>query len=134
VSSVTPETLATLVIPARPDYLSVCRQALAGAVRGLPLSDDALEDLKLVLSEVCANAIVHGYGSEGGVIEVQFRTSDDEIELSVTDHGAGYSSDPTTAHRGMGMSLLEHLCDRYDVQPNRASGGTTVTFARALPA
>jgi anti-sigma regulatory factor (Ser/Thr protein kinase) len=134
VSPNTPETLATLVIPARPDYLSVCRQALAGAVGGIAVSDDALEDLKLVLSEMCANAIVHGYGANEGLIEVEFCTSDEEIVLTVTDHGAGFGDDLASVHRGMGMSLLEHLCDRHTIEPNRSSGGASVSFSRALPA
>jgi anti-sigma regulatory factor (Ser/Thr protein kinase) len=134
VSSNAPETVATLVIPAQPDYLSVCRQALAGAAAGVALSDDALEDLKLVLSEMCANAIVHGYGANEGLIEIEFCTSDDEIVLTVTDRGAGFGDDLASVHRGMGMSLLEHLCDRHQIEPNLPSGGASVSFSRALPA
>lgn len=122
------------MIPARADYLSVCRQALAGAAGGIRLSDDALEDLKLVLSEMCANAIVHGYGTDPGFIEVEFCTSDDEIQLTVRDRGRGFAGDLESMHRGMGMSLLEHLCDRHAIEPNLPSGGASVSFARLLPA
>jgi serine/threonine-protein kinase RsbW len=55
------EQIATLSIPSDPGYLAVSRQALTGAAAGLPMADEDLDDLKLVLSEVCANAIVHAY-------------------------------------------------------------------------
>src|SRR5262245_26393316 len=96
--------IATISVPAAPAYLSVCRQALVGAVERLGLADEELDDLKLVLSETCANAILHGSRSPADVIDVEFRGSDDEIEVTVVDHGPGFSGGQVPAHQGVGLS------------------------------
>ena len=63
--------MATLTVPSQPAYLIVCRQALIGAVADLAVTDGQLDDLKLLLSEACSNAIVHAYDNDPeGVIEI----------------------------------------------------------------
>ena len=66
-----PAPIARLTVPAEPASLALCRHALAAATRGAPLSDGVVEDLKLVLSEVCKNAIEHGYRWGPGTIEIE---------------------------------------------------------------
>ena len=127
-----PLPIATLTIPADPGYLSVCRQALAGAVAALELDDEELDDLKLVLSETCANAIVHGSKSATDVIDVEFRTSADELEVTVVDHGPGFPGGRVPEQHGVGLSLLSKLCTRHSIQPLRPGGGASVTFARSF--
>jgi anti-sigma regulatory factor (Ser/Thr protein kinase) len=132
VSVSNPDAIAHLTVPAQPEQLAICRLALAGVAAGLPVSDQALDDLKLVLSEMCSNAIEHGYAGAEGTIEVEFRAGDgDELELRVVDHGRGMPADPP---HGMGMTVLEKLCSRWSVEHLPGGGGTAVTFARRLPA
>src|SRR5690348_8274979 len=99
---------AELRIPADAEYLSICRLALSGVAQDLPITDGTLEDLKLVLSEVCANAIQHGYpdGTHGSVT-VTLRTSTDRIVVDVEDQGTGVAED---AADGVGFRLLRRLC------------------------
>jgi anti-sigma regulatory factor (Ser/Thr protein kinase) len=117
--------LAELVIPADPEMLTVCRTTLAGVGAGLALSDTALDDLKLVLTEVCGEAMAR---SRGGTVEIEFRSSAYELEVTVADAGAG-----PPAERGLESSLLRQLCSRIDVRTGDA-GGTVVRFAQTLPA
>lgn len=125
--------IASLTVPSDPGYLSVCRQALVGATDGLPIPDDDLDDLKLVLSETCANAIVHAYGSSGdGLIEIEFRGSQHEIEVTVADRGPGFPGGRVPDIPGAGLSLLARLCNRHSIEPRRPGGGAAVTFARSI--
>jgi anti-sigma regulatory factor (Ser/Thr protein kinase) len=124
--------IATISVPADPAYLSVCRQALAGAVEPLGLADEELDDLKLVLSETCANAILHGSHSPADVIDVEFRASDEEIEVTVIDHGPGFSGGLVPEQQGVGLSLLARLCTRHQIQPARPGGGAAVMFALSI--
>jgi anti-sigma regulatory factor (Ser/Thr protein kinase) len=125
--------IASLTVPSDPGYLSVCRQALVGAAEGLPIPDDDLDDLKLVLSEACANAIVHAYGSTGqGMIEIEFRGSQHEIEVTVADRGPGFAGGRVPDIAGAGLSLLTRLCNRHSIEPCRPGGGAAVTFARSI--
>ena len=118
--------LAELVVPADPEMLTVCRTALAGVGAGLPLSDSALDDLKLVLTEVCGEAMSR---CPGGTVGIEFRSSPDELEVTVADTGAGSPA----AARTLEAPLLRRLCSRIDVRAG-ADGGTVVRFAQTLPA
>jgi anti-sigma regulatory factor (Ser/Thr protein kinase) len=124
-------SVAHLTVPAQPGQLAICRLALAGVAAGLPVSDQALDDLKLVLSEMCSNAIEHGYENGDGAIEVEFRVDDGELELRVVDRGRGMPAEP---RHGMGMTVLEKLCSRWSFERPPGGAGTAVTFARRLPA
>ena len=129
-----PESLiAVVVVPADPSYLTICRNALVGAAGGLPINDDELDDLKLLLSETCSNAIVHGY-AEGppGEIEIEFRAMPGEFEVRVSDRGRGFSGGTVPEHTGFGLSLVAQIADRYRIEPARPGGGAAVTFARAI--
>ena len=54
-----------LTMPAKAEYLILARLALAGIAREIPMSESALADLKLAVTEVCGNAVRHAYGDEG---------------------------------------------------------------------
>ncbi len=125
--------MATLTVPSQPAYLIVCRQALIGAVADLAVTDDQLDDLKLLLSEACSNAIVHGYDNDPtGVIEVEFRTSPYEIEVAVSDNGRGFPGGRLPDQPGFGLSLLHDLSTRHSIDPQRPEGGARVSFARSI--
>jgi serine/threonine-protein kinase RsbW len=124
-------TVARLTIPADPRNLAICRLALAALGGSLPLSDQALDDLKLVTSEVCSNAIAHGYGGGEGEIDLEFRVSQDEVELVVSDHGRGFECPSDELTPGVGLTLLGKLCSRHMIT-SAADGGTTVVFACPL--
>jgi anti-sigma regulatory factor (Ser/Thr protein kinase) len=122
---------AELRIPADPEYLSICRLALGGVAQDMNIADDTLEDMKLVLSEVCANAIQHGYpNGDGGVVTVTLRTAPDQIRVEVEDSGIGIADE---AADGMGFRLLRRLCSGYQIGAGRGRRGTLVTFWHSLP-
>jgi anti-sigma regulatory factor (Ser/Thr protein kinase) len=123
------QLVAELVVPADAGMLTVCRTTLAGVGTGLALSDDALDDLKLVLSEVCG-AAMQRTAEPDGTVDVAFRRSDRELEVSVGDRGG---REPAAGH-GLGVPLLRQLCTRLDVCPGTNECGTVVRFAQTLPA
>ena len=59
-----------LTIPARPEYVTLCRLALTGLSRFRDFSHETLADLKLALTEACSNAVRHAYPNGGGVVEI----------------------------------------------------------------
>ena len=50
-------------IPAKPEYITLCRLALTGISRLRPLGDETLADLKLALTEACSNSVRHAYAT-----------------------------------------------------------------------
>jgi len=123
--------VARLTIPADPQNLVVCRLALAAMGGALPLSDQAIEDLKLVTSEMCGNAIAHGYDGADGEIELEFRVSQQELEMVVIDHGHGFAGPADGLRPGVGLTLLTKLCSRHRIT-SEVEHGTTVVYAYPL--
>jgi anti-sigma regulatory factor (Ser/Thr protein kinase) len=124
-----PIVVAELDVPADVGMLAVCRTVLAGVGAGLPMADDTLDDLKLVLSEVCAAAIERSDG-DAGRIQVTFRTSPSELEVDVCDHGRGTAI--AGASSGLLLPMLRQLCSRLEVATPADGEGTRVRFARDL--
>jgi anti-sigma regulatory factor (Ser/Thr protein kinase) len=122
------ELVAELIVPADVEMLTVCRTTLAGVGAGLALSDQILDDLKLVLSEVCAAAMQRTGGLDG-TVGIEFRRSHGEIEVSVCDRGGEHDG-----AGGLGFTLLRQLCSRLEVAPSPHGPGRVVRFAQTLPA
>src|SRR5580765_2947673 len=54
-----------LRIPAKAEYITLCRLALTGLAQLRPVPDDTLADLKLALTEAVSNSVRHAYGPDG---------------------------------------------------------------------
>ena len=122
------QLVAELVVPADVGMLSLCRTTLVGVVSGLPITDRRLDDLKLVLSEVCGAAMERTHAAEG-TVDIGFCRSAGEIEVTVADRGP----DAGEGHM-LAVQLLEKLCSRIDVERPGEGPGRVVRFAQRLPA
>src|ERR671925_2262271 len=80
--------LVALSIPARAEFVALCRLALTGIARTRALAPELVADLKLALTEACSNSVRHAY-EEGraGVVEVRYELSEDRISIEVLDEG-----------------------------------------------
>src|SRR3954471_14630596 len=80
-----------LTIPARAEYITLCRLALTGIARVRDLSDEVLADLKLALTEAASNSVRHAYTGEdhAGVVEISYELRADRLVIEVTDDGEG---------------------------------------------
>lgn len=133
-----------LVLPARRDYLSVLRAALTAAIEaaGTELDRATLDDLRLAVTEACANAI-DAHESPDDPVLVRADLGAHHAVISVQDSGGGFDPGavapiPPAAHperlqheRGLGLSLIQHLADQVEF---RASGEGTLVRMRFGPA
>src|ERR1051325_7119979 len=79
-----------LTIPARPEYIPLCRLALTGLARLRPISDELVADLKLALTEATSNSVRHAYGDREGSVEIAYELYGDRLGIGVTDDGGGF--------------------------------------------
>ena len=131
--------VVALAIPARAEYVALCRLALTGIARTRALAPELVADLKLALTEACSNSVRHAY-DEGreGVVEVRYELDDDRISVEVTDDGAGF--DPDVLERaqeeldegGLGIAIIRAVTDELDIGV-RAEGGSRLRFTKYLP-
>ena len=131
--------VVALTIPARAEYIALCRLALTGIARTRALEEEVVADLKLALTEACSNSVRHAY-EEGreGVVEVSYRLAGDRIEVEVRDDGAGF--DPSVLEGaeqeldegGLGIAIIRAVTDELDIGPNPNGRGSRLRFAKYL--
>src|SRR6187200_105123 len=131
--------VVALTIPARAEYIALCRLALTGIARTRGLQEEVVADLKLALTEACSNSVRHAY-EEGrdGVVQVSYRLDDERIEVEVADDGAGF--DPKVLERaqqeldegGLGIAIIRAVTDELDIGPNPTGAGSRLRFAKYL--
>ncbi len=128
-----------LIIPAKPEYITLSRLALTGLARVRELPDDTLADLKLALTEACSNSVRHAYGDGDGHVEISFELCEDKLIVEVSDDGTGFDSavsDGTGSGREFGTSEAG-TAGRAAISPRVASGsrssGRSQTSSRSAP-
>jgi anti-sigma regulatory factor (Ser/Thr protein kinase) len=79
--------------------------------------DETVEDIKLMVSELVTNGIVHG--GEADVPVMLDLAVNGDVRCGVLDHGAGFAKrlnqPPSTREGGWGLRLVEELSDRWGV-------------------
>lgn len=123
-----------IVLPSRPENVAVIRQALAGAIEVLGLSESRLLDINTAVSEACNNVVVHAYEGERGPLEVYLCVQDSELEVVVRDDGVGIrpkAPEPGLEVQGLGLSLIQTLSDRVEFHGG-VDQGTEVRMAFSL--
>lgn len=101
---------------------------------------EEVEDVRTAVSEAVTNAVIHGYGGEGGKVVMELAAKDGaepELWVSVRDEGVGipdikkamepmYTTDRSGERSGMGFSFMEAFMDEVRVQSGRGEGTLVV--------
>lgn len=113
--------------PNDPASVRAARRFAVGELSGY--SEDLLETVELLVSELAGNCVRHTTSS----FEVRIETDTRRIRVAVTDCGPGRPVvrrlDPS-AVTGRGLALVEMLSSSWGVLPSRSStgGGKAVWF------
>lgn len=130
-----------LDIPAKPEYVSLGRLALAGLLRSRGYSEDAVADLKLALTEACSNSVRHAYDHDGGQVHLEFTVHDDRVTLLIRDEGDGFHENDVDcaecrhipelglSEGGMGISIIRAVVDDFDLRKPE-EGGTVLLLTK----
>jgi serine/threonine-protein kinase RsbW len=128
-----------LTIPARAEYITLCRLALTGIARLRELSDELLADLKLALTEAASNSVRHAYGDkDAGVVDISYQLFSDRLVIEVTDEGEGF--DPAEAEGnaaelsegGLGIAIIRAIADDVEFGVRPGGKGSRLRFEKAL--
>jgi len=122
-----PRVRAIYKIDPEPGAPAQARRIIAEELESL-LPEGVLDDIKLMVSELVTNGIVHGASGEDGpvVLDLLFNGS---IRCRVLDHGHGFAERARQAGAGgWGFRLIEQLSDCWGMRcsPRR----TEVWFER----
>lgn len=121
------EAVVELIIPARPEYVSVARLAILGVASRMPFSYDEVEDVRLAVGEACTSTIERINGA-GGANEVRLRCLIDANKLVVEVFDPSpLLPEPVAAGAGMGSMdepslggvLIRILMDDVVTEPHQ---------------
>jgi len=132
-----------LTIPAKPEYITLGRLALTGIarLRAEPMSQEALGDLKLALTEACTNSVRHAYADGEGLVEIVYELHSDRLVVEVSDHGEGFepparpasalTDEDELSEGGLGIAIIEALADEFEIGES-TRGGSRLRFVKRL--
>jgi serine/threonine-protein kinase RsbW len=131
--------VVALTIPARAEFIALCRLALTGLARTRALAPEVVADLKLALTEACSNSVRHAY-AEGreGIVEIRYELAHDRIRVEVSDDGHGF--DPSLVARtpeeidegGLGIAIIRAVTDELDIARGPEGQGSRLRFTKYL--
>lgn len=116
--------MVELSLPPEPKAAAVAR----AHVRDLPLDEETVEVVSLLVTELVTNAVRHGRVTEDTRITVHLGVvEDDLVRVDVVNDGPKFDAEPRAraidAEGGLGLQLVDKLADRWGVEGN---GQTTV--------
>jgi serine/threonine-protein kinase RsbW len=128
-----------LTIPARAEYITLCRLALTGIGRLRELSDELLADLKLALTEAASNSVRHAYGDkDAGVVDISYQLFPDRLVIEVTDEGEGFDhveaegNADELSEGGLGIAIIRAIADEVEIGAQPGGKGSRLRFEKAL--
>jgi serine/threonine-protein kinase RsbW len=129
-----------LRIPAKPEYITLCRLALTGIAQLREIDDDTMAELKLALTEAVSNSVRHAYGPNGdGHVDVTYDLLPDKLAIEVVDDGAGFDPEEAPAFQGdelseggLGIAIIRSIADEFEIESAPGQRGSRLRFAKRL--
>jgi serine/threonine-protein kinase RsbW len=114
-------------LAAVPETVTVARDRVAAWTEQHDPSEQHLYAIKTGVSEAVGNAVTHAYRDrpdDPGRVRVQAQVYDSSIMLCVADLGMGMGPRADSPGLGMGLPLIAHLSDGFEIvcMPAREAG------------
>jgi stage II sporulation protein AB (anti-sigma F factor) len=121
----------------------LARVVIAAFMARLNPTLDEIDDVKTSVSEAVTNAIIHGYGENGGKVIMKAQITDDtKLIVYITDSGKGiedikkarepqFTTGKDNERTGMGFYFMEAFMDNVTVESSPGNG-TTVKMSKII--
>ncbi|HHV25950.1 anti-sigma F factor [Anaerosalibacter bizertensis] len=122
------------------------RVVVAAFASQLDPTIEEISDIKTAVSEAVTNSIIHGYENAEGMVTIESRIVDNEIEIIIKDDGKGiddlekalepfYTSKPELERSGMGFTVMETFMDKLEVvsEPGKGTKVRMIKKFKSLP-
>ena len=129
-----------LRIPAKAEYITLCRLALTGLAQLRDISEDTMADLKLALTEAVSNSVRHAYGENGnGHVDITYELQPDRLGIQVVDDGDGFDPDEAPSvegeelsEGGLGIAIIRTIADEFEIDSKPGARGSRLRFVKLL--
>ena len=129
----------SMTIPGKPEYVGTVRIAIAHIASHAGFDIEAIEDIKVAVSEACTNIIYHAYKTPDFTYDVILDMGSDGLTITVNDSGIGFDTEkciePVSGEiqeSGLGLFIIKALMDEVDIDsaPGR---GVNIRMTKYLP-
>jgi serine/threonine-protein kinase RsbW len=128
-------------VPGKPEYVGTIRLAISSLANCAGFDIEAVEDIKVAVSEACTNVICHCKPNKEDCYEVACEVGDGRIIISVVDRAGGYDlakyqrpvmDNPKEG--GLGIFIIKALMDEVDIFSELGTGTSIkmVKYIRGL--
>lgn len=125
------------------ENVSLVRMVASGFLFPYDLTFEALDEIKIALSEAVSNCMIHGYGEdENQEVTVMMQVKARQLTIEVEDTGIGIADisqamEPAFStrdeHMGLGFVFMQTFMDQIEVI-SELGKGTKVIMYKLLPA
>lgn len=114
-------------VPATVAALAEAREQLTAWAGTSGLDAEQIEDVALATYEAMANVVDHAYDRPGGVFDLHACRHDDQVTVTVADHGRWKSPVPGQHHwRGRGLLIIDRISHEFEL--TRHARGTVMSM------
>ena len=129
-----------LIIPAKAEYITLCRLALTGLSRLRPFPAEVLADLKLAITEAASNSVRHAYPDDSrGFVDVSYELHGDHLAIEVADNGSGFDPEADDgddadglSEGGLGIAIIRAIADEFEIGARSDGTGSRLRFVKVL--
>lgn len=125
-------------VPGKPEYVGTVRLAISSLANCAGFDIEAVEDIKVAVSEACTNVVCHGNPNREECYEVACEVGNGRIIISVIDRAGGYDITkykcPAIDHPkegGLGIFIIKALMDEVDIF-SELGMGTSIKMVKYL--
>jgi len=125
-------------VPGKPEYVGTVRIAISHVAANAGFDIEAIDDIKVAVSEACTNIILHSHDHSNFTYEVVIERDEKGITITVADRGVGFETgdyiEPIpgeTRGSGMGIYILKALMDEVDIN-SEIGVGTSIRMKKYL--
>ena len=111
-----------LSVPGKPEYVGTVRIAIAHAASSAGFDIDAIDDIKVAVSEACTNIVCHAHKNSDFTYDVVLELEEAKLTIIVKDGGVGFGVDDyvepvpgESRGNGLGIFIIKALMDEVDI-------------------
>ena len=128
----------TLNVPGKAEYVGTVRIAVAHIASRAGFDIEAIDDIKVAVSEACTNIILHAHENTAYNYDVQVELDEKDLTITVEDGGAGFGVEDyvppipgESRGSGLGIFIIKALMDEVDIC-SEPGAGTRIRMSKGL--
>ena len=130
------EDTVRLTVPGKPEYVGTVRLAVSHIASQADFDIEAIEDIKVAVSEACTNAVCHGESSQENPYDVICSLHEDKLVITVEDKAGGFDIEKyeqpgsdVISDSGLGIFVIQAMMDEVDIS-SVIGEGTSITMVK----